>query len=203
MTPEQLIRRPVHFPPRRRRRRKLDEHLWARFPALIRISTAAILRLPPHSRVRQALIVYWVRRSYEIVNRRDFDLALAAQDPEVLISWTADPRGRVPPDLLGEFHGHEGFHRAWQAWLDAFEDLRIEPDEVSDLGDNRLLVAFRAVGHGAGSGVLTAQRSFTIYTFRAGKVVRHEFFLDRDQAEEAAGLRGVGCPASATPSSRE
>jgi ketosteroid isomerase-like protein len=152
-------------------------------------STAAILRLPARSRLRQALVGYWVRRSYEIVNRRDFELALAAQDAEVVISYAADPAGRIPPDLVGEFRGHDGFRRAWRAWLDSFKDLRLEPEEVTDLGGDRLLVAMRAVGRGTGSGVPAEQRGFTLYTFRAGKVVRHQFFVDRDQAEEAAGVR--------------
>jgi ketosteroid isomerase-like protein len=188
MPREEVVRRPVHFPQRPRRRRKLDEQVWARLPALIHVSTAAILRLPQRSRLRRALVAYWVRRSYEIVNRRDFELALAAQDADVLIRYAPDPRDRVPPDLVGEFHGHEGFRRAWAAWLESFQDLRIEPEEVTDLGGERLLVATRTVGRGTGSGLEAEQRGFTLYTFRAGKVLRHEFFFDRNQAEEAAGL---------------
>jgi ketosteroid isomerase-like protein len=147
-----------------------------------------ILRLPPHSGFRKAMIRYWVRRSYEIVNRRDFVLALAAQDPEVAISWTGDPSGGIAPDLVGrEFRGHDGFKEAWNAWLEAFEDLRVEPNEVTDLGD-RLLIGVRSVGRGTASGVLVDQRGFTLYTFKSGLVVRQEFFLDRDRAERQAGL---------------
>ncbi len=135
------------------------------------------------------LVIYWVRRSYEIVNRRDFELALAAQDQDVLISWTAEPGGPIAPDLVGrEFRGHEGFRRAWEAWLDAFEDLRLEPEEVSDLGD-RLLIGVRSVGRGTASGAPVEQHGFTLYTFRGGKVARQEFFVERDRAERAAGLR--------------
>jgi ketosteroid isomerase-like protein len=189
LTPEQLIRRPVRFTTTTRRRRKLDERVWARLPALIPISTAAILRLPRRSRIRQALVLYWVRRSYEIVNRRDFELALAAQDQNVLISWTAEAGGPIAPDLVGrEFHGHEGFRRAWEAWLEAFEDLRVEPEEVSDLGD-RLLIGVRLVGRGTASGVPVEQRGFTLYTFRGGKVVRQEFFVDRDELSRPRPIR--------------
>jgi len=163
--------------------------VWALLPALIPISTAAILRLPPRSRIRRALVLYWVRRSYEIVNRRDFELALAAQDPDVVISWTADPGGAIAPDLANkEFRGHDGFRHAWDAWLEAFEDLRVEPEEVSDLGDGRLLIGVRSVGRGTASGAPVDQHGFTLYTFRGGKVVRQEFFVDRDRAERAAGL---------------
>jgi SnoaL-like domain len=84
--------------------------------------------LPLHSRIRQSLVRYWVRRSYEIVNRRDFELALAAQDADVLISWTGDPSGGIAPDLIDrDFRGHDGFKQAWNTWLEAFEDLRVEP----------------------------------------------------------------------------
>ncbi len=136
------------------------------------------------------MVTFWVCRGYEIVNRRDFELALAGQDPEVLIRYAPDPQHRVPPDLIGEFHGHAGFRRAWQAWLEAFEDLRLEPEEVTDLGDGRLLIGLRSVGRGTGSGVAAEQRGFALYTFRSGLVARHDFFFDRDQAEQAAGLSG-------------
>jgi ketosteroid isomerase-like protein len=151
-------------------------------------STRTILRLPLGSRLRYRLVNYWVRRSYEIVNRRDFELALAAQHPDVLIRYVPDPDGRMPPDLIGDYHGHDGFREAWSKWLDPFRDLRVEPDEVVDLGGERLLVGIRAVGRGTGSGVEVAQHGFTLYTFRDGMVAGHEFFFDRKLAEEAAGI---------------
>jgi ketosteroid isomerase-like protein len=184
-----MRRRRVQFPKGSRPDRTLDERIWARFPVLMAVSAAAILRLPLRSRLRQMLVGYWVRRSYEIVNRRDFELALGAQDRDVVIRYAPDPLGRIPPDLVGEYRGHEGFRRAWAAWLEAFKDLRIEPVEVTDLGGDRLLVAIRAVGRGTGSGVAAEQHGFTLYTFRSGRVFRHEFFVDQEVAETAAGLR--------------
>jgi ketosteroid isomerase-like protein len=185
---EQLIRERIEFPAETRKRRRLDERVWALLPRLIPLSTATILRLPLRSRIRQALVRYWVRRSYEIVNRRDFALALAAQDPEVLISWSGDPSGGIAPDLVGrEFRGHDGFRRAWAAWLEAFEDLRVEPEEVTDLGD-RLLVGIHSIGRGTASGAPVDQRGFTLYTFERGRVVRQEFFLERDRALRRAGM---------------
>ncbi len=66
----------------------------------------------------------------------------------MLIRYATDPHGRIPPDLTGEFRGHQGFRQAWTALLEAFKDLRLEPEEVADLGDDRLLVTLRAVGRG-------------------------------------------------------
>jgi hypothetical protein len=180
---------PVKFPKETRKRRKLDEEMWARFPGLMHFSASIITRLPESWALRRRMVVYWVVRSYEIVNRRDFELALAAQDPEIVICWAADPNGRVPGDLVGEFHGYEGFRRTWEAWLEPFDDLRLEPEEVIDLGGVRLFVTMRAVGTGSGSGILAAERGFTLFTFRKGKVLRQELFFDQEQAEAAAGLR--------------
>jgi ketosteroid isomerase-like protein len=183
-----ITRMPVHFPKHIRPNRKLDERLWARFPGLMHFSAALITRLPENWRLRRLMVVYWVKRSYEIVNRRDFELALAAQDPAIVISWAQNPSGRVPGDLVGDFHGYEGFRQVWDAWLEPFDDLRLEPEEVVDLGGVRLLVTMRAIGHGSGSGIEAAERGYTLFTFRRGKVLRQELFFDRAQAEQAAGL---------------
>lgn len=178
----------VDFPPRTRRRRTLDERIWARLPVLVRISTAAVLALPRRSALRRRLVVYWVRRSWETFNRRDLELALAAQHPDVQIRYAPDPEGRMPPDFAGEFRGAEGFRQGWAAWFEAFEDLRVEPEEVTDLGDGRLLIALRSVGRGTLSGVLTDVHGYVLFSFRAGLITEHLFFFDREQAEEAAGL---------------
>jgi ketosteroid isomerase-like protein len=188
MSQNARIRRAVSFPTSVRRHRKLDEWVWSLFPGLMPFSTRIVLRLPLSSRLRYRLVNYWVRRSYEIVNRRDFELALGAQHPDVLIRYAPDPGGFIPPDLVGDYHGADGFRVAWTRWLDAFEDLRVEPDEVVDLGDERLLVGIRAVGRGSGSGIEVAQHGFTLYTFRDGLVASHEFFSDRELAEQAAGI---------------
>jgi hypothetical protein len=74
------------------------------------------------------------------------------------------------------------------AWLDAFEDIRWDPEEILDLGD-KLLVRTQQSGHGSGSGVAVSRPVFQLFTFRRALVVRQEDFLDRSKALEAAGLR--------------
>ena len=189
MASAQLIREPVDYSVKPRKRRKLDERLWLRFRFMIPLTTKAILRRPRQSRIRRALVMYWVRRSYEIINRRDFDLALAGQHPDTVISWTGGVHDAVPVDLVGrEFRGHEGFRRVWEVWMDAFEDLTIVPDEVTDLGDNRLLIGHRTIATGTVSGIPFDEYGFTLYTFEEGLVARQDFFRDRDVAERFAGV---------------
>jgi len=186
----QLIREPVNYTDKPRKRRKLDERLWLRFRFMIPATTKTILGRPRNSRIRRALVMYWVRRSYEIINRRDFELALAGQHPDTRISWTGDVHDAIPPDLVGrEFRGHEGFREAWDVWMDAFHDLTVIPDEVTDLGDNRLLIGHRDIGTGTLSGIPIDEHAFTLYTFEDGLVARQEFFFEREPAERAAGLQ--------------
>ena len=69
-------------PTRASRRRTLDERLGVRFPGLARLSGKALFRLPPRSRLRQAILARAMTRAYAAANRRDFELILTANDPE-------------------------------------------------------------------------------------------------------------------------
>jgi ketosteroid isomerase-like protein len=166
-------------------RRTLDQRLFVRFPALYRLLADAFMRLPPRSRLRRLMLARTVVRAYAAANRRDFD--------SVLVGWDAGSEYRpsgdlMPPDLDRVFHGHDGYLRLWRYWLDAFEDIRWDPEEILDLGD-RVLVTTQQRGRGSGSGVSVGEAVFQLFTFRRGLVVRQEDFLDRSKALEAAGLR--------------
>jgi hypothetical protein len=91
----------------------------------------------------------------------------------------------MPPDQDAVFHGHDGYLRLWRYWLDAFDDIRWDPDEVLDFGD-RFLVTARQRGHGSGSGVAVSEPVFQLFELRRGLVVRQEDFTDRSTALRAA-----------------
>jgi ketosteroid isomerase-like protein len=127
-----------------------------------------------------------IRRAYAAANRRDFDLVLTATDPEIYEYRPS--RDLLPPDLESVFYGHGGYLELWRYWLDAFGDIRWDPEEILDLGD-RILVTTQQRGHGSGSGVAVSQSVFQLFTLRKGLVIRQEDFLDRSKALEAAGQR--------------
>ena len=163
-------------------RRSLSERLLVRFPGPSTRLLAAVLRLPRGSRVRRQVVTDWVTRAYAAANRRDFAVLLAGIDPA---HEYRPSREIMPPDLGGPTKGREGYVRMWRYWLDAFEDIRYEPDEVLDFGE-KLLVTVRQVGHGSGSGVGLSKPVFQLLTVRRGRTVMQEDFVDRDEAIRAA-----------------
>jgi ketosteroid isomerase-like protein len=166
-----------------RRHRTLDERIVVRFPALGRRLLAAWARLPRYSRLRRVILVRLIRQGFAAANRRDFDLLLIGFAPGIEL------HGMFPLDFEANYQGHDGYREAWRVLLEAFEDIRLDPQEVLDLGDRRL-VTIEWSGHGTGSGVSVSQQGFQLYTVRRGLVVRQDDFADRAKALEAAGLSG-------------
>ena len=166
-------------------RRTLDEQVFVRFPALFRLLTHRLMGLPPRSRLRRLMLARLVRRAYAAANRRDFDLVLTGLDPEFEYRPPAD---LIAPDQDAVFHGHDGYRRLWRTWLDAFGDLRYEPEELLDLGDT-YLATVQMRGHGSGSGVPMGLQLFQLFNWRGGLLVWQQDFGNRSEALEAAGLR--------------
>jgi len=163
-------------------RRTLDERLSVRSPGVYRLLADAFTRLRPRSRLRRLLIARRVRHAYAAANRRDFELVLTGWDPRSEYRPSAD---LTPPDVEPVFHGHDGMRQLWRYWLDAFQDIRWDPQEILDFGD-KILVTTEQRGHGSGSGVAVSEPVFQLFRFRRGLVFRQEDFLHRSKALEAA-----------------
>ena len=93
------------------------------------------------------------------------------------------------PDDVGEMHGREAMRRYIQDWVDMFDDITNVPEELVDLGDDRVLAVQHVTGRAKGSGIETELRYAVVYTLRDGKIVRAREYIDRQQAVEAAGVR--------------
>jgi ketosteroid isomerase-like protein len=182
----QAVRIPVHVS-RPRRRRTLDEQLLVRFPPLARMLGLVWQALPVGSRLRRAILLRIAAQVSGAVVRRDFDSLLAVFDPEFEYR-VLDAGGLIAPDQVGTHRGHEGYREVWRMWLEASADVKLEPEELIDLGD-RLISMTRVSGHGSRSGVPINQLVGQVFTFERGLVVRQEDFPDCHQAFEAAGLR--------------
>jgi ketosteroid isomerase-like protein len=166
------------------RRRSPEQRLSIRFPSLYRLISRSFFRLPARSRLRRSALARNMALVYAAANRRDFDVVLVGLDPGFEYRPSADLR---PPDLEPVFHGHDGYLKLWRYWLEAFEDIHWEPEEILDLGET-LIVTTQQKGRGSGSGVAVSEPVFQVFHMRDGLVLRQSDFLDRSQALDAASL---------------
>jgi ketosteroid isomerase-like protein len=131
-----------------------------------------------------------LRKVYDAWGRGDFNSTSYAFDPQVEFV-------RVGPDITGEVAGHwTGFDEmrtALLAWLRSWENLRAEAERLIDLGD-RVLALSHQTGRGKRSGIPLSYRPGELFTFRDTKIVRWEIYLDRVEAQQAAGLDGPSAP---------
>ena len=74
-----------------------------------------------------------------------------------------------------------------ERWEEAYPDLRVEPLEAKDNGE-QVFLWVRFVGHGAGSGLPIDMELAHVLTFEGGRARRLEEFTDRAQALKAVGL---------------
>jgi ketosteroid isomerase-like protein len=122
-----------------------------------------------------------VRRFVDAFNRLDIDAVLADADPEIeLREWPTAPGAQI-------YHGVEGVRQALDSWFETWEWMRVEILEVQET-DDRVLFTLHQRARGKGSKVEVEIKSFNVYTFRSGKVVRIERFTEPEPALEAAGL---------------
>jgi ketosteroid isomerase-like protein len=165
--------------------RTWDERFFVRFPGAYRSASVWLNRLPVRSRLRRAMVARRIARAYAAVNRRDFEVVLLGLDPANEYRPAAD---MIAPDQEPVFSGHDGYLEMWQNWLDVFEDLRFEPEEILDFGD-RLLVTARQLAHGSKSGIAVGQPVFQLFLLRDGLVVWQRDFSVREEALEVAARR--------------
>ena len=124
-----------------------------------------------------------VRRGLDAFNRRDRTAWLAVCDPEV---------EDVPPREWPESDTTRGSEAVWDLYVentagwregDAFENV-----EMIDAGD-KVVAHVRGEMRGKASGASVTWSYWQAVTFRNGKVLRLEWFADRNEALEAVGLR--------------
>jgi ketosteroid isomerase-like protein len=123
-----------------------------------------------------------VRRYMDAFNRLELDAVIADLDPDAeLHEWPEAPGAR-------SYRGAEGVGAAIDAWLETWEWMRVEIEDIVDAGDH-VFITLHQRAKGKQSEAEVETRSFNVYTFREGKVICVRLFLDRESALEAAGIR--------------
>jgi ketosteroid isomerase-like protein len=103
------------------------------------------------------------------------------------INWRAIPGA---PDDVGEMVGIAAARRYVEDWFDTFDDLSTTPQELIDVGDDRVIAVLDVTGRAKLSGVETQLHYAVVYTLHAGMIIRVREYADREQAVEAVGLQG-------------
>lgn len=128
------------------------------------------------------LNVETVRRLYEVWN--------SADPPEALLPFYSEdfeyvnPQNAVEPGIR---RGHAGALEAQASLAAAFDEYEHVVGELVDLDDRVLAwTTFRATARNGG--LRYEQAEAQIWTFRGGLVTRFEWFHNRQEALEAAGV---------------
>ena len=126
-----------------------------------------------------------VRPIYAAWGRGDFSsVEWAHPDIELVIADGFEP---------GSWTGPAGIGKAWNDWLSAWEEYRVEVDEYRELDDERVLVLMLHCGRGKASGldvgrIGTKRAGANVLHVRDGKVTRLILYWDRDRALSELGL---------------
>ena len=96
------------------------------------------------------------------------------------------------PDDHGPLHGRDAMHSYAQDWRDTlrdtFDDFRVEPLELIDAGDDKVIAVTRGSGSAKVSGIEMGLTFAVLYTIRDGKIARGREYWTRDEALKAARL---------------
>ncbi len=123
-----------------------------------------------------------IRQAVEAFDRRDRTAWLATLDEDYEIA----PVGEWP-----DARAIRGGEAGWNFYLDIAQTLTLERAHVEfvDAGGDKVLGHQRHEARGRRSGADVEVDYWRVITFREGKILRDEWFTDRAEALEAAGLR--------------
>ena len=95
-------------------------------------------------------------------------------------------------DDHGPIHGKDALRAYVDDWIDTLDDFmddfRIEPVELIEAGEDKVIAVTRISGRAKLSGVEADLTYAAVYTIRDGKIARGREYWTKEQALEAAGL---------------
>ena len=125
-------------------------------------------------------------RGQDAFNRRDKAAWLGLFDPDA---------ENIPPREWPESEPLRGPDAIWEFFVasqEMFDEGSFEWHELIEAGPDKVVGNQRRQMRGKTSGAAIDWSYWVVFTFRNGKVLRIEWFADRTEALEAAGLSGVG-----------
>ena len=118
--------------------------------------------------------------------RGDMEAVFAAYDTD--IEWHIGNVAAPITDFEPVYRGHDGIRTFWRTWFEGWENVSFDYEDFIDAGARVITVLTQRM-RGRTSGVDQEWVSYAqTWTIRDGKIVRVEFFPNRAEALEAAGL---------------
>jgi|SRR5215210_6423134 len=127
-----------------------------------------------------------VGRALDAWQRQDLETWLTAYDPA--IEWHTALE-RVIGGLDNCYRGIEGLRQLWWVYRNELENFQFEPEDLRDLGDDRVLLLARIRWRGPTSHFESESPMALVITLRNGKIVHSMDYLSHQEALEAGGLR--------------
>jgi hypothetical protein len=97
-----------------------------------------------------------------------------------------DPVWDTSPMGLGIYEGPVTIRRFFEDWIGRYEEWKIEPDEILDLGSGVVFVAVTQNARPAGSTGYVQWRYAAVYAWAGRVLVRITNYTDIDEARAAA-----------------
>jgi ketosteroid isomerase-like protein len=138
-----------------------------------------------------------VRRAFEMaqegVRRGHLGAAFDESVREGIVAssleWRAGTRGGVGVPGIGDVVGRDGYVEFMRRWTEDFEDFAMEPEEIIDTDNDRVVAIARQYGTGKGSGAPVEMRNGMVFTLEARRIVRVDLFIEPNGELRAVGLR--------------
>ena len=86
------------------------------------------------------------------------------------------------------YRGHDGVAKLFSEWSESFDDLRFDPEEFIDAGDDVVVAVLRLSGRIRGSGEEVTMPETHVWTMRDGKGVECREYPTKAEALKALGL---------------
>ncbi len=125
-----------------------------------------------------------LRGAYEAFNEGGVDAILERLSPDFQV------RDRQTSPDRETRYGREGIKQLFDSYMEAFDALRLEPEEFLDAGD-QVIVALRQHIRGKGSGAEVVGEIAHVWTVREGSVQRLRIFKDKKTAVETLRAEGT------------
>jgi ketosteroid isomerase-like protein len=87
-----------------------------------------------------------------------------------------------------EIRGRDNVQSGFESLFEAWQNYRLEPEEIRDAGRDRVFAVLHEVARGRASGVEVSGTWGYVVTLQDGKLTRVEAYRDPEEARLAAGV---------------